>query len=113
MDNFKQLIREALTPEFLKESVNEAKAKIGSKIKVHRDEYDKKPLTMTLSRKIPGDYDDAYEATYETIPTGIPKRSEKNIKSCLWEFGLEEQSNMVFNEPNRPRKETNSIHRIN
>ena len=77
MDNFKKLIKEALTPDFLKEPVNETKAKIGSKIKVHRDEYDKKPLTMTLSRKIPGDYDDAYEATYETIPTGIPKRSEK------------------------------------
>jgi len=61
----------------VKESVNEAKAKIGSKIKVYRDEWDKKPLTMTLGRKIPNDDDDAYEATYETDPIGMPKRSQK------------------------------------
>ena len=62
----------------LEESVNEVENKIGSKIKVYRDVDDRKPLTMTLGRKIPNNDDDAYEATYTISDSvGFQKRSKE------------------------------------
>jgi ferritin len=79
------------------ESVNKSEAKVGSKIKVYRDVEDRKPLTMTLGRKIPNNDDDAYEATYEIFDSaGFQKRSREVTLEVAYGWLLRAKKPMWF-----------------